>query len=46
MKRLKKKSYIKILVEKQDKYQHYHEAKLIIINILHVKKYYLLIKIK
>ena len=35
-----------ILTEKQRKYQHYHPKKLIIINILQVKKYCLLIKDK
>ena len=35
-----------ILTEKQQKYQHYHREKLINMNILQVKKYYLLIKDK
>ena len=34
------------LIKKQKKYQHYHQAKLIKINILHVKRYYTLIKVK
>ena len=33
-----------ILIEKLQKYQLYHEAKIINTNILYVKKYYLLIK--
>ena len=33
-----------ILIEKQRRYQHYHLEKLINMNILQVKKYYLLIK--
>ena len=33
-----------MLTEKQQKYQHYHLEKLINMNILQVKKYYLLIK--
>ena len=32
------------LREKQQKYQHYHQVKLIKMNILQMKKYYLLIK--
>ena len=32
-----------MLIEKQQKYQPYHQAKLISMNILQVKKYYLLI---
>ena len=33
-----------ILTEKQHKYRHYHQLKLINMNILQVKKYYFLIK--
>ena len=33
-----------ILTEKQQRFQHYHSEKLININILQVKKHYLLIK--
>ena len=33
-----------MLIEKQQKYQPYHQAKLISMNILQVKKYYLLSK--
>ena len=33
-----------ILPEKQQKYQHYHQVKLINMNILQLKKYYPLIK--
>ena len=33
-----------VLTEKQQKYQHCHLEKLINLNILQVKKYYLLIK--
>ena len=35
-----------ILTEKQQNYQFYHQVKLINMNILQVKKYYLLIKSK
>ena len=35
-----------ILIEKLQKYQLYNQTKLISMNILHVKKYYLLIKNK
>ena len=42
--RLEMKSYNLILVEKQQKYQHYHVEKLINMNILQLKKYYFLIK--
>ena len=37
---------IKILTEKLQKYQPYHQEKLTSTNILQVKKYYLLIKSK
>ena len=35
-----------ILTKKKQKYQHYHLEKLINMNILEVKKYYLLIKVE
>ena len=35
-----------ILTEKLQKYQHYHQVKLINMNILRVKKYYLQIETK
>ena len=38
------KSYNMILTAKQQKYQDYHLEKLRNMNILHLKKYYLLIK--
>ena len=38
------KNYNMILTEKQQKYQHYHQEKLINMNTLQVKKYHLLIK--
>ena len=34
------------ITEKFQKYQHYHLERLLIINILHFKKYYLLIEAK
>ena len=37
--RLEIKNYNKILTEKQQKYQHYHQVKLINMNILQMKKY-------
>ena len=37
-------NYNMILTEKQQKQQHYHPEKLINMNILHVKRYYLLMK--
>ena len=40
------KNYSMILIEKLQKYQPYHQTKLISINILQVKKYCLLIKNK
>ena len=40
------KNYNTILIEKQLKYRRYHLAKLINMNILQVKKCYLLIKAK
>ena len=39
------KNYYITLTEKQRKYQHYHPEKLINMNFLQVKKYYLLIKV-
>ena len=44
--KLEMKNYNMILTEKQQKYQHYHLEKFIIMNILQVKKYYLLIEDK
>ena len=46
MKTLEIKNCDIILTEKLLKYQHYHQAKLINISILQVKKYYLPIKNK
>ena len=42
--RLKMRNYNMTLVEKQQKHKHYHQAKLIKMSILQVKKYYLLAK--
>ena len=42
--RLEINNYNTILTEKQQKYQHYHQVKLINMNILQAQKYYLLIK--
>ena len=42
--RLEMKNVNTILIEKQQKYRLYHQVKLITINILQMKKYYLLIK--
>ena len=39
-------NYSMILIEKLQKYQPYHQAKLISMNILQVKKYCLLVKNK
>ena len=44
--RLKMKNYSTRLPEKQQKYQHYHQVKLVNINILQVKKYYHMIKVE
>ena len=44
--RLEKKNYNIIFTKNQQKYQLYHLAKLINMNILQVKNYYLLIKEK
>ena len=44
--KLEMKNYNMILTEKQQKYQHYHLEKLINMNILQVKKYFLLTKDK
>ena len=37
--KLKMRNYNMILTEKQQKYQHYHQVKLVNLNTLHVKKY-------
>ena len=39
-------NYNNILTEKQQKYQYYHQVKLININILQVDRYYLPIKVE
>ena len=44
--RLGMKKYNKILTEKQQKYQNFHQVKLISMNILQVKKYLNLIKVE
>ena len=44
MTRLEMKNYNMILTKKQQKHQQYHKVKLINMNILQVKKYYLMIK--
>ena len=42
--KIKYENYNAILTEKQQKYRHYHQVKLINMNISKVKKYYLMIK--
>ena len=42
--KIRDEKYNMILTEKEQKHQHYHQEKLINVNILQVKKYYLLIK--
>ena len=42
--KIRDKNYNMILTEKQQKYQRYHPEKLINMNFLQVRKYYLLIK--
>ena len=44
--KLRMKNYNTILIEKQQKYQHYHPEKLINMNILQAKKYCHLIKVE
>ena len=44
--RLKMKNYNTTLPEKQQTYQHYHLEKFMNMNILQVKKHYLLIKVE
>ena len=44
MMKLEMKNYSMTLIKKLQKYQPYHHAKLITMNILHAKKYYLKIK--
>ena len=46
MLRLDMKNYNRILMKKQQKYQHYRQQKVIDMNILNEKKYYLLIKVE
>ena len=44
--KLMMKNYNMILTEKQQKYQHYQQLKLINMNTLQTKKYYHLIKLE
>ena len=44
--KIRDKNYNTILTEKQQKYQHYHQANLTNLNILQGKIYYRLIKVK
>ena len=44
--KIKDEDYNTILTEKQQKYEHYRQVKLSNMNILDVKKYYLLIKVE
>ena len=44
--RLEMKNYNTILTEKQQKYQHYNQIKLMNINFLQMNKYYHLIKVE
>ena len=44
--KLNMKKYNTILIEKQQKYQHYHQVKLINMNLLQMKEYYRLIKVE
>ena len=44
--RVQMKNYNAMLIEKQQKYWHFHQLKLIYMNILQDKKYYLLIKVE
>ena len=44
--KLEMKNYSMVLIEKLQKHQRYYQAKLISMNILQAKKYYLLIKKK
>ena len=44
--KIKDEDYNTILREKQQKYQHYRQVKLSNMNVLDVKKYYLLIKVE
>ena len=44
--RLEMKNYNIVFIEKQQKYRHYHQKKLINSNFLQLKKYCLLIKEK
>ena len=46
MKRLGMKQYNAISTEKQQKYQHYYQRKLINMNTLQVKKYYGPVQVK
>ena len=44
--RLERKDFNMIFTNKLQKYQHYPLEKLVIMNALHLKKYYLLIKVE
>ena len=43
---LEMKNYNVIFIEKEQKYQHYYQTKLINMNILRVKNNYLLVRVK
>ena len=44
--KIRDEKYNMILTEKQQKYHHYQQAKLINMNILQAKKHYILLKVK
>ena len=44
--KIRDEKYNMILTVKQQKYQHYHQIKLINMNICQVKKHYLLIEVE
>ena len=46
MSKLELKNCNMVLTKKMQKYQHYHQVKLIRMNILRAKKYYHLIKVE
>ena len=44
--KIREKNHNAVIIKKQQNHQHYHQVKLINIDILQVKKYYLLINVK
>ena len=44
--KIRDKNHNTVIIKKKQNHQHYHQVKLINIDILQVKKYYLLVNVK